>query len=339
MSNTYGDLFKVTSFGESHGEGLGVVIDGLPPGISFDEAILNDFLSRRSPGGALVSSRKEPDTPEILSGVFEGKTLGSPVSCIFKNKDARSADYKGLKERRGHADSVWKAKYDHVDPRGGGRGSGRETVSRVFAGAFAKMALIKDFPDLNVKAITSSIFNFKDDKYSDKGFFEAPKTNLGFLSETVSNLAAEHILKAKTEGESFGGRVEVRIKNPITSLGQPVYGKVKSKLAEAALSIGAVKSFSIGEEVDFSTCGGREFHSMSESVYGGVLGGITNGDTIQFFIEVKPTSSILDVAKVGRHDPCIIPRLLVVLESMVWIVLMDLWLYRKTEINLKDKNQ
>lgn len=335
MSNTYGDVFKITSFGESHGEGLGVVIDGMPSGIKLDEEMLKDFLLRRRPGGGLVSSRRELDSPEILSGIFEGKTLGTPISCIFKNTDAKSDDYKELKPRRGHADAVWTKKHDHTDKRGGGRSSGRETLARVVAGAFAKMALQKEFPDMDVKAVTSSIYKFKDESYSDEDFFKYKKTDLGFLKQKVSELAAESIKKAKIEGQSFGGVVEVRVKNPIQSLGQPVFGKIKSKLAEAALSVGAVKSFSLGDDVDFSKCAGSEFHSMPESVYGGILGGITNGDTVKFYADVKPTSSILDVAKVGRHDPCIVPRVLVVLESMTWIVLMDLWLQRKSELKIK----
>ncbi len=333
MSNTYGYLFKMTSFGESHGKGLGVVIDGMPSGVLVDEGIFIDFLKRRRPGGEFVSSRKELDEPQILSGVVEGKTLGTPISCIFKNIDARSKDYKNLEPRRGHGDVVWTEKYEHVDLRGGGRSSGRETLARVVAGAFGKMALITEFPDMEVKAVTRSIFNFKDDKYLDQDFFKIHKTNLGFLSEEISIKAGKSLLKAKKEGQSYGGRVEVRVKNPVPSLGQPIYGKIKSKLAEAVLSIGAVKSFSLGDDVDFSTCGGREFHVMPKSVYGGVLGGITTGDTIQFFVDIKPTSSILNVAKLGRHDPCLVPRVLVVLESMVWVVLMDLWLQRKAEMN------
>ncbi len=332
MSNTYGRLFKMTSFGESHGEGLGVVIDGMPSGIDFNESILSDFLARRRPGGELVSSRKELDAPQILSGVVDGKTLGTPISCIFKNVDARSKDYQDLESRRGHADATWKEKYENVDLRGGGRSSGRETLARVVAGAFAKMAIIEEFPDLDVKAVTQSIFKFEDNRYTDEIFFKTPKTQLGFLSSELSGAVAESILKAKAEGESFGGKIEVRVKNPVASLGQPVFGKIKSKLAEAVMSVGAVKSFSLGDDVDFTKVAGKEFHSMDSAVYGGVLGGITTGETLQFFAEVKPTSSILDVAKVGRHDPCIVPRVLVVLESMVWVVLMDMWLQRKSEL-------
>lgn len=332
MSNTYGQLFRVTTFGESHGEGLGVVIDGCPSKVPFNKAVLDDFLSRRRPGGSFVSARKERDAPEILSGVFEDKTLGSPISCLFRNTDAKSEDYKDLKDRRGHADSVWKDKFGHVDSRGGGRSSGRETLSRVVGGAFAKMALLESLPNLDVKAVTKSIYKFEEKKFTDEEFFGLDKTQLGFLSADLSKDVESQLLKAKAEGESYGGFVEVRVKNPPASLGQPVFGKIKSRLAEAALSIGAVQSFTLGETVDFTKVTGQDFHKMDVAVYGGILGGVTTGDTISFQVGVKPTSSILDVAKAGRHDPCIIPRMLVVLESMVWMVLMDLWLMRKTEV-------
>ncbi len=332
MSSSYGKAFKITSFGESHGDGLGVVIDGMPSGIEFDEMVLKDFLSRRRPGGELVSERKEQDLPRIISGVFKGKTLGTPISCFFENTDARSEDYDGLKSRRGHADSVWKKKYDHVDSRGGGRSSGRETLARVAGGAFAKMALKKSFPDLDVRAVTKSIYNIAEAKKSDAEFFNLSKTSLGFLSQNLFDQASELLKNAKKEGNSFGGSVEVRVLNPVPSLGQPVFDKVKSRLSEAVMSVGAVQSFHLGDEVDFAKVSGKEFHSMPKSVYGGVLGGITSGETISFTAKVKPTSSILDVAKLGRHDPCIIPRVLVVIESMVWLVLMDLWLLRKQEL-------
>lgn len=325
-------MYRVSSFGESHGKGLGVVIDGLPSGLDYDESTLLDFLARRRPGGDFVSSRAEADKPNILSGIYENKFLGTPVACIFKNTDTRSEDYKNLQNRKGHADEVWEKKFEHQDKRGGGRSSGRETLSRVVAGAFAKMALKKDFPDLEIKAVTSSIFNIKQDLYDDKDFFEIPKSDLGFLDKTKNKEAQNLLAEAKKEGQSYGGRVELRVFNPPKSLGQPVFGKIKSNLASAALSIGAVKSFSLGDDVDLSLTPGTDFHSGSYDVYGGINGGITSGKTLKFFVDVKPTSSILDVSKKGRHDPCIVPRVLVVLESMVYMVFMDMWLQRKAEI-------
>ena len=199
------------------------------------------------------------------------------------------------------------------------------------AGAFAKMALQEKFPNLEVRALTKSIFNIEVSKASDEDFFEHPVTGLGFLNQAQYEKAAQLLTSAKQDGESYGGVVEVRVKNPVKSLGQPVFGKFKAHLASAILSLGAVKSFSLGDEVDLKSSSGTEFHSKERSVYGGVSGGLTTGDTIKFFCDVKPTSSILDVSKKGRHDPCIVPRLLVVIESMVWMVLMDLYLQRKVE--------
>lgn len=330
--NLFGRFFRTMSFGESHGHALGVTVEGMPSGLKFDEAVLKDFLNRRKPGGDLVSSRKEPDLPNIVSGVFEEKFLGTPVTCIFENKDARSEDYKNLETRRGHADSAWSTKYSHVDSRGGGRSSGRETVARVAAGAFAKMALRHSFPKMKVRALTRSIFDIKEDSLSDENFFSLKASELGFVSEKKHDKAVRLLTAAKAEGESYGGVVELRVESPIKSLGQPVFGKIKSDLASAMLSLGAVKSFSIGDPVDLSQSKGTDFHSSAKSIYGGVQGGLTTGDTIKFFCEIKPTSSILDVSKKGRHDPCIVPRLLVVVESMVWMVLMDHWLQRKIEI-------
>lgn len=332
VGNQFGHLYRVTGFGESHGEGLGVVIEGLPSGLKYDETVLLDFLGRRRPGGDLVSARKEKDFPKILSGVFEGKVLGTPLSCVFENTDARSEDYKNLNLRRGHADQVWQEKFKHIDPRGGGRSSGRETLSRVVAGAFAKMALSEVCPGMNVRARASSVYNIKQKAKNDKDFFTENLESTGFEASAEHERTVELLKSAKEEGQSYGGSIELRISNPIKSLGQPAFGKIKSKLAEAALSLGAVKSFSLGEQVDFSSCTGTDFHKMDAAVYGGVSGGISTGETIKFFCEIKPTSSILDVAKKGRHDPCIVPRVLVVLESMVWMVLMDLWLQRKAEV-------
>jgi len=327
--NTYGDLFRLTTFGESHGKAMGFILDGLPSGVTYDEAVLLDLLARRRPGGAYVSGRKEQDSPELLSGFYEGKSLGTPVACIFKNTNQKSEDYKDLKPRRGHADLAWKSKYGHSDPRGGGRSSGRETLSRVGAAAFAKMFFTQNYPELKVLVSTHSIGPIKDG--DSKG--STKLLELGFLN-TDSNEEAKALLKkAKAEGESYGGTISVQIVNPIKNLGEPVFKKTKSKLAEAVLSIGAVKSFSLGTDVDLSTCKGTEFHSMNEEVYGGLSGGITNGQKISFYADVKPTSSILDVAKKGRHDPCIVPRALAVVEAMVYLVLMDLYLSNKVYKN------
>lgn len=327
--NTFGDLFRVTSFGESHGKAMGFILDGLPPGVEFEDDVLLDFLSRRRPGGELVSSRSEEDKPELLSGFYEGKSLGTPVACLFKNKDQRSEDYKNIKPRRGHADSVWLKKYGHTDPRGGGRSSGRETVSRVGAAAFAKMFFNQNFPELKVRSFTKSIGPVIQKSLTDEELLHASGAGLGFIDSDCFEQAKDLLKQAKEEGESYGGKVEIRVFNPPKNLGEPVFKKIKSKLAEAVLSIGAVKSFSLGADVDLTKTKGTEFHSMDLNVYGGVSGGISTGETISFSAEIKPTSSILDVAKAGRHDPCILPRALVVIEAMTYMVLMDLFLSDK----------
>ncbi len=327
--NTFGDLFRLTTFGESHGKAMGFILDGLPSDVIYNESILLDFLARRRPGGKYVSDRKEPDAPELLSGFYEGKSLGTPIACIFKNTNQKSEDYKDLKPRRGHADLAWKSKFGHSDPRGGGRSSGRETLCRVGAAAFAKMYFTQNYPELKVQASTHSIGPVKDkDSKTNKDLLE-----LGFFNKDSNEEAKALLKKAKADGESYGGKISVQIVSPMKNLGEPVFKKTKSKLAEAILSIGAIKSFSLGTDVDLSTCKGTEFHSMSEDVYGGLSGGITNGQKISFYAEVKPTSSILDVAKKGRHDPCIVPRALAVVESMVYLVLMDLYLTNKVYKN------
>jgi chorismate synthase len=191
-------------------------------------------------------------------------------------------------------------------------------------------------PSLKVKAFTQSIGPVEQKKMDDLSIINSEDKGLGFLDQTAFNEAERLLKKAKTEGESYGGCVEVRVFNPPPGLGEPVFKKIKSKLAEAMLSIGAVKSFSLGEDVNLSDIKGTEYHSMPISVYGGVQGGMSTGDTIIFNATVKPTSSILDVAKKGRHDPCIVPRALVVMEAMTYLVLMDLFLYNKIYSNSKN---
>lgn len=331
-ANSIGTLFKVTTFGESHGKALGLVIDGLPSGIDWDADLIESFLKRRRPGGATNSARKEGDKPEILSGLYQGKTLGTPLAALFYNEDQRSEDYKNLTPRRGHADKVWQEKFSHVDPRGGGRSSGRETVSRVFAGAVAAMILQKRFPDLKVRAKAKSIYNIFDKEIEGDDFYKNKLNEVGFADVEQGEKVKSLLLVAKEQGESYGGKIEVRVQNPPQSLGQPVFDKVKARLASAVLSVGAVKSFSLGAEADLTQLKGTDFHRDENKFYGGILGGLTTGEEIRFFAEVKPTSSILDVSKKGRHDPCIVPRVLVVLESMVWMTLLDLWLMRKSEL-------
>lgn len=333
--NTFGDLFRLTTFGESHGPALGFILDGMPAGVSYDESVLTEMLIRRMPGKKHTSSRKEEDVPKILSGVFEGITLGTPIACFFENKNAKSKDYENLPPRRGHADEAWVTKYGHTDHRGGGRSSGRETVARVGGAAFSKMLFNKVAPELTVKAVANNIGPVESSFLKDESFFNTPLNALGFFENEdgrKKTKEAEALLQtAKANGQSYGGTVEVRVQNPPKSLGEPTFKKLKAKLAEAVMGVGAVKSFSLGDNVNFKTVTGTEFHSMNQSVYGGISGGLSTGETLKFFCDIKPTSSILDVAKKGRHDPCILPRALVVLESMVYLVLADLYLNLKIQ--------
>lgn len=342
-ANSFGQNFKIHSFGESHGPGLGVVVDGCPAGVPVDLEFLNLQLQRRRPGTwdtrQVVSPRQEADIPEILSGIYEGKTLGTPIAVLVRNEDARSKDYLGENalQRKGHADQTWLDKFGHVDPRGGGRSSGRETLARVIGGAFASLFL-KTLPvEPKIRACSIQIGEEKLTEQEKKEFFEkvlsekSPTFNLvdSYSARFPSSRHQEMrdlLHAAQAKGESYGGRVELRVRGLRPGLGQPVFHKLKSDLAMAMLSVGATSSFELGEAT--TELSGTEFHGGgNRSQYGGILGGISTGEDLIFRVGFKPTSSILDVAKKGRHDPCIVPRAIPVLEAMTALVLADheLW--------------
>lgn len=338
-ANQFGSRLVITSFGESHGTALGVVIDGCPAGVSFDEDLLKKDLERRRPGhhgsGQVVSGRQESDLPEILSGVFEGVTLGTPIAMIVRNQDARSQDYKEIKAspRAGHADDMWKDKFGHSDHRGGGRSSGRETVSRVMAGAVAKMLLRQVGAQTQVLGYASQVGPFKltDKERNQIGDKAIDSFQARFPSSRDHELAAM-LKEAQEQGESYGGIAEILIKHPPSYLGQPVFHKLKSDLAQAFLSVGATSGFELGLGFESADVKGSDFHQISNSSqYGGVRGGISTGEDILMRVSFKPTSSILDVAKKGRHDPCIVTRAIPVLEAMTWLVLADHYLWSKTD--------
>ena len=338
-ANTFGQRFRITSFGESHGGALGVLIDGCPSGVKFDEALLRSELERRRPGqSAIVTARQEPDAPEVVSGVFEGVTLGTPIVIFVRNQDARSQDYKGLAPRAGHADDVWKMKFGHSDPRGGGRSSGRETVARVMAGAVAQMMFRQAVPQLRVTGFASAIGPFA---LTPDELFKVPagmrekidQYPARFPSDAYASDVEKLLLKAKEDGKSYGGVAELWVDGCPSGLGQPVFHKLKADLASAFLGVGATSGVEIGEGFDATDAEGTEFHTREalNSPYGGIRGGITTGDRIQIRTAFKPTSTVLDVAKKGRHDPCIVPRAIPVLEAMTWIVLADHYLWSKTD--------
>ena len=314
-ANQFGNRFVVTTFGESHGVALGVVIDGCPAGVRFDLDLLKADLEKRRPGRVqTTSSRNELDIPEVLSGVFENKTLGTPIAVIVRNTDQRSQDYEQIQTqaRAGHADDVWKLKFGHSDHRGGGRSSGRETLCRVIAGSVAQMCLNHLFPQLKIKTQMTQV---------------GPLVVTDQNSQEIEAL----LLNAKAQGESYGGIAKVEILGLPSGLGQPVFHKLKADLASAVMSIGATQSVEIGDFADVSQPG-TEFHStQNQSQYGGIRGGISTGEKVSLQVTFKPTSSILDVAKKGRHDPCIVPRALPVLEAMVRLVILDHILWQKTD--------
>lgn len=343
-ANTFGHHFQFHSFGESHGSALGCVIEGCPSGLNVDLDFLQNELDRRKPGfnpDQIASQRNESDQAEILSGVFEGKTLGTPIAVIIRNQDAKSQDYNQIKNspRAGHADDVWSDKFSHRDHRGGGRSSGRETVARVIAGSFAKMLLKQIHPELKICAFTTQISDLKLPVEEKNNFLQKAKIDKGYLQDSFQarfplkdQSAIKSLLSNALEsGESYGAKAEIRVFGMPKSLGQPVFHKLKSDLATALMSIGAVSSFQLGlgnpEQMK-----GTEFHQKSASeVYGGIRGGISTGEDLVLEIKFKPTSSILDVAKKGRHDPCIVTRALPVIEAMVACVLADHALLRRLD--------
>lgn len=339
-ANSFGSRLTLTSFGESHGPALGAVLDGVPAGIKWDEALLRTELRRRRPGQSeIVSLRGEKDEAEVLSGVFEGKTLGTPIAVIIRNEDARSEDYKQIakKPRAGHADDVWLQKFGHSDPRGGGRSSGRETVSRVIGGSVAQMILKTLAPKLRVNGFASQIGPFALNEKDLRAFsrlktkYPADGFTARFPSRSEEKAVEKLLLDAKTEGHSYGGVAEIWVDGVPAGLGQPVFRKIKADLASACLSLGATSAFELGAGFEAAHAEGSKFHSEQNQVYGGIRGGITTGERLIFRVAFKPTSSVLDVAKKGRHDPCIVPRALPVLEAMTYHVLVDHLLWARTD--------
>lgn len=333
MKNSFGHLIKMHTFGESHGPAMGVVLDGLPSGIPFDQNLLTYDLARRRPGdwdplSALTNSkRQEADQPEILSGIYQAKTLGTPICVVIHNQDTKSQDYQNLPPRAGHADQTWIDKFHHTDPRGGGRASGRETVARVIAGSFAKMLLNNIYPSLKITAFTSQIGPHKlsVQEYQQATTQPIDQFIARFPSLNQQEPLKELLTQAQAQGESWGGLATIIIENPPSGLGQPVFHKLKSDLAQAFMSIGATSQCAMDQFQNFDLPG-SQFHHQNQN-YGGLNGGISNGQTISFQVGFKPTSSILEVAKKGRHDPCIIPRAIPVLEAMAQWVIADhlLW--------------
>ena len=327
-SNSFGSLLTLTTFGESHGAALGAVIDGCPAGIPLSEKDFEIELKRRRPGqSAVTTSRSEEDRPVILSGIFEGKTTGMPIAVIVENKAQRSQDYAALKSvfRSGHADEVYDSKYGIRDYRGGGRSSGRETLARVIGGVVARKILPKD---LKVIGHTVNVGGIEIESFDPKVIEKNP---MRCADLQAAKEMEKYVLELKAKGNSTGGLIGVVVENMPKDLGDPVFRKLKSRLADAIMSIGAVTGFSYGAGFAVAGMRGTEYMKHPHNL-GGILGGISTGEDLLLTIAVKPPSSVGKVAKEGRHDPCIVPRVIPVVEAMVALVLADCWLMQKAYV-------
>jgi chorismate synthase len=366
--NTFGTIFCVSTFGESHGEAVGCIIDGCPAGLPLSIDDIRVELARRKPGGGGASTtRQEADEPEILSGIFEGKTLGTPIAIIVRNQNQRSGDYGEIKDvyRPGHADWPWDAKYGIRDYRGGGRSSARETIGRVAAGAVAK-ALLKTY-GIHIQAWTQAIAGIEAPSWEDSFFDinEIERNSLRVPSKDVAEKMMVKIDEARKDGDSLGGIISCRVEEIPPGLGLPVFDKLDALLAGAILSIGACKGIEFGAGFDAANCYGSQnndaillgektsFWEMPESVSGasfqkndagGVLGGISTGAPLEFKAAFKPIPSIskpqttIDkdgkpriIEVKGRHDVCVCPRAVPVVEAMTALVLADLVLLARCD--------
>jgi chorismate synthase len=340
MGNSFGRLFRVTTFGESHGAAVGAVVDGCPPGLAMEAAYIQTELDRRRPGRALTSPRKESDLVQILSGTFEGRTTGTPIALVVFNRDADSSKYEAIRDlfRPGHADYTYLAKYGLRDWRGGGRSSARETVGRVAAGAVAKRLL--ESAGMSVAGFTVEIGGVRAERLEDLA--AAQSDPLFCPDHDASKLMAERLAEVKRQGDSVGGVVEVRAGGVPAGLGEPVFDKLDADLARAIMSIGAVKGVEIGSGFAAARATGSTNNDplgpqgFLGNNAGGILGGISSGQEIIVRAAVKPIPSIAieqdtvdtagQPAKIsvrGRHDVCAIPRIVPVCEAMVRLVLAD----------------
>lgn len=299
--NSFGKILRITTFGESHGDALGVVIDGMPSLLPIDSVKLQEWVDRRAPGKTLgTSARREPDQVCLISGIFEGKTTGAPIAAMVFNRDVRSSDYDEFKNayRPGHADRTTELKYGIRDHRGSGRSSGRETVARVIAGYFASLLL----PHVHVMTEILQI-----------GDLRSP------ISEEER---IQYMSGLKAQGDSVGGKLGVVITGCPAGLGEPVFDKLKAELAKAMLSIGGCVGFCMGYGSDLWEKSGKELATMPQ-LFSGIEGGISSGEAIRFELMFKAVSTVGEKAKKGRHDPCLFPRVNAVVESMAYLVLAD----------------
>lgn len=353
--NSFGQIFKITTFGESHGAAIGVIIDGCPSNIEIDLGFIQDELDKRKPGQSKITTqRKESDTFQILSGVFEGKSTGTPIAIVIPNEDQKSKDYDHNKDtfRPSHADYTYQAKYGIRDHRGGGRSSARETAARVAAGAIAKLFLQQK--GIEVLAHVSSVGNINAPEIkinSAQEFVDLREANIVRCAD--ANIAEEMIALIdgiRKEGDTIGGKITCFIKNCPVGLGEPVFDKLHADLGKAMLSINAVHGFDYGSGFDGSTMRGSQHNdifaadkegkiSTKTNFSGGVQGGISNGMDINFRVAFKPVATIMtnqdtvnaageaaEIKGKGRHDPCVVPRAVAIVEAMAALVIADHYL-------------
>ncbi|MGB5667724.1 MAG: chorismate synthase [Maribacter sp.] len=348
--NTFGNLFKLTTFGESHGVAIGGVLDGCPSGIELDLEAIQNELDRRKPGqSAIVTQRKEPDTVEFYSGIFEGKTTGTPIGFAIHNTNQKSNDYSHIKDsyRPSHADYVYDQKYGFRDYRGGGRSSARETASRVVAGAIAKQFL----SSIRINAFVSQVGNLTLNKdYKDLDLSLTESNPVRCPDQVTAKKMEEYIKEVRKEGDTIGGIITCVIQNVPIGLGEPVFDKLHAELGRAMLSINAVKGFEYGSGFEGIKMKGSEHNDQYNSdgttktnFSGGIQGGISNGMDIYFNVAFKPVATVIQPYETidkegnkvitkgkGRHDPCVVPRAVPIVEAMAALVLADYTLLNRT---------
>ena len=352
--NTFGNLFRLTSFGESHGAGIGGVIDGCPAGIELDMTFIQNELNRRRPGQSKITTpRKEADEVTFLSGVFEGKTTGTPIGFIIWNDNQHSADYDNMKEvfRPSHADYTYQTKYGIRDHRGGGRSSARETIARCVAGAIAKLVLMQE--GVHIQAFTSQVGSLKLDKSYQAYDLSLTESNAVRCPDPQKAAEMEELIaEVKSQGDTIGGVITCVVKGVPLGLGEPVFGKLHALLGSAMLSINAVKGFEYGMGFAGVSSNGSK---VNDTFYvdngvvktktnnsGGIQGGISNGQDIYFNVAFKPVATILQEQEVltrnlevqvqkvrGRHDSCVLPRAVPIVEAMAAMVIFDAYLMAK----------
>lgn len=356
MGSIYGKIFRISTFGESHGAGIGVVIDGCPAGVTFDSDFVQQELSRRKPGQSRITTqRKEGDEFEVLSGVFEGKTTGTPIALFIRNEDQRSKDYAHIADRfrPSHADFTYEEKYGIRDYRGGGRSSARETAARVAAGAVAKLMLAE--LGVSVSAFVSQVGAIKVVKpYQELDWSQIEENPVRCADPEVAQQMFDYIDQVRKNGDSVGGVVFCVAKGVPAGWGEPVFDKLHAELGKAMLSINAVKGFEYGSGFDgVSMLGSAHndlFYKDESGVIhtrtnrsGGIQGGISNGEDIYFRVAFKPVATIMQdqeslnkagetviVSGKGRHDPCVVPRAVPIVEAMAALVLADFYLRNKS---------